>query len=151
MSSHARIVAWVSDATISSVSLGSTAAKLGTRTCRPLQTKFLQLYSFTFSEVSLGSTAAKLGTRTCRPLQTKFLQLCSFTFSEVSLDSTANLGITDRSSISRIRHQTDANAWLTATSIRVYYPHFSSSSSGTSFQLRYHRDTTYNFIRVHAK
>ena len=58
---HARLVAWVSDATNSSVSLESTAAKLGTRTCRPLQTKFLQLYSFTFSEVSLDSTA-NLGT-----------------------------------------------------------------------------------------
>jgi hypothetical protein len=58
---HARLVAWVSDATNSSVSLESTAAKLGTRTCRPLQTKFLQLYLFTFSEVSLDSTA-KLGT-----------------------------------------------------------------------------------------
>jgi hypothetical protein len=67
---HARIVTWVGHATNSSVSLESTAAKLGTRTCRPLQTKFLQLYSFTFSEVSLDS-AAILGTMDMSSIRNK--------------------------------------------------------------------------------
>ena len=43
-SSIACNLACPSDATYSSVSLESTAAKLGTRTCRPLQTKFTTLF-----------------------------------------------------------------------------------------------------------